>query len=162
MSAVVTDTDTGAVVREFIRAVWNGEVPDALEQLTTPDFALHQLVADEDHDRASFEAFRTEMHDAMPDFAMVIEDLVVEGDRAIAHVTMNGTPEKPMQALQPTGESFSVDAFHKYRFEDGRIAEAWVMADAIGTLSQLGVFPPGPGMMLRIVAGKVKARLLGG
>ena len=162
MTAAVTETDTGAVVREFVRAVWNGEDPDAIESLTTDDFALHQLVAGEDHDRDGFAGFQTEMLEAMPDFTMAIEDLVVDGDDAVALVRLGGTPVKPMQAIRPTGESFSVNAFQKYRVEDGRIAEVWVMADAIGTLSQLGVFPPSPRMMLRIAVGKLRSRLFGG
>jgi steroid delta-isomerase-like uncharacterized protein len=159
---VSAETDPRAVVEAFVEEVWNGEDPAALEALTTPDFALHQLVADEDHDRESFAAFRAEMHDAMPDFSMVIEDLVVEGDDAVALLRMGGTPVKPLQAVQPTGESFSVHAFHKYRVDDGRIAEAWLMVDAIGTMSQLGLFPPGPRMLARVAAGKLKAKLFGG
>lgn len=162
MTAAVSRTDTESVVSEFVVAVWNGEEPDAIEELTTPAFALHQLVAEEDHDRDGFRTFQTEMHDAMPDFSLEIEDLVVEGDTAIVHVTMSGTPEKPMQAIQPTGASFSVDAFHKYRLEDGRIAEVWVMADALSTLNQLGLFPPPPAMVLKLVASEVKGRLFGG
>lgn len=162
MSAPVSETDTGAVVRRFVELVWDAGDVDALAELTTADFALHQLVASEDHDRASFEAFLRETHAAMPDFSMALEDLVVEGDDAVALLTMGGTPEKPLQAVQPTGKSFRVNVFQKYRVEDGRVAEVWVMADAIGTLSQLGVFPPGPRMMARVAAGKLKAKLFGG
>lgn len=162
MSAVVTETDTGTVVRRFVDEVWGAGDVDALEELTTDGFALHQLVAHETHDREGFGAFLAQTHDAMPDFSMDLEDLVVEGDDAVALLTMGGTPEKPLQAVQPTGKSFSVNVFQKYRVEDGRVAEVWVMADAIGTLSQLGVFPPGPRMLLRMVTGKLKARLLGG
>lgn len=161
MRAVVTETDSRAVVEAFVDEVWNGEDVGALERLTTSDFSLHQLVADEDHDRESFAGFREEMHDAMPDFSLVIDDLVVEGPDAIALLRMGGTPVKPLQAVQPTGESFSVHTFHKYRVEDGRIAEAWLMVDAIGTMSQLGLFPPGPRMVLRMLAGKLKGRLTG-
>lgn len=161
MTAVVTDTDTEAVVREFIRTVWNAEDPDAIETLASADLVAHQLVARQDHDRESFSEFQAEFHAAVPDFSMEIDDLVVQDDDAMALVTMSGTPEKPMQALQPTGESFTVHAFQKYRLADGRVAEVWVMADALGTLNQLGLFPPPPGMILRMVAGKVKQRLLG-
>lgn len=161
MRSMLAETDPRAVVEAFVDEVWNGRDVEALERLTTPDFSLHQLVADEDHDRESFAGFREELHDAMPDFSMEIEDLVVEGDDAVALLRMGGTPVKPLQALQPTGESFSVHAFHKYRVEDGRIAEAWLMVDAIGTMSQLGLFPPGPRMVLRLLAGKLKGRLFG-
>lgn len=161
MSSLVTDADTADIVGAFVEAVWNGEDPDAMDDLTTDGFLLHQLVAGEDHDRASFRAFMADIHDAMPDFSIVIRDLVVDGDDAIALLRMSGTPEKPMQAIRPTGRSFEVDVFHKYRLEDGRIAEIWVMADAVGTLRQLGIFPPTPRLMLRLAAGKLKARLLG-
>ena len=162
MSTLVTASDTRTAVGDFVDRVWNDGDTDALDELTTDGFALHQLVAGETHDREAFAAFVDQLHDAMPDFAIEIDDLVVEGDDAIALLTMGGTPEKPMQAVQPTGKSFSVDVFHKYRLEDGRIAEVWVMADAIGTLSQLGIFPPGPRLMLRIAANKLKAKLFGG
>lgn len=162
MSTTVAEPEAVTVVRVFIRDVWNGEAPDAIDELTTEDFALHQLVAEEDHDLDGFRAFLAELHNAMPDFSLVVEDLVVEGDVAIAHATMSGTPEEPMQALQPTGESFSVNVFHKYRLDDGRIAESWVMADALSTLNQLGMFPPPPGMILKMVGRKLKGRLFGG
>ena len=161
MTPAVSRTDVAPVVREFVAAVWNGEDPDAIDDLTTRDFWLHQLVAESDHDRDGFRAFVDEMHAAMPDFSLVIEDLVVDGDVAIVHATMRGTPEQPMQALQPTGESFAVNVFHKYRLEGDRIAEAWVMADALSTLNQLGLFPPPPSMMLKLVGRKLRGRLFG-
>ena len=160
--AVVTDTDAGAVVRAFVDDVWNGDDPGALDALTTDDFVLHQLVAGEDHDREAFASFQADMRTAIPDLTIEVEDLVVDGDDAVALVRMRGTPERPMQAIRPTGESFDVDAFQKYRIEDGRIAEVWVMVDAIGTMRQLGLFPPSPGTMLRVAAGKAKSRLFGG
>lgn len=159
MTTVVTRTDTEGVVREFVRAVWNGEDPDAIERLTTADFVLHQLVADEDHDREGFVTFQRGMLDALPDFELTIEDMVVDGDDAIALVTLSGTPERPYQALQPTGKSFSSPAFQKYRLEDGQVVEVWVMVDAMGTMRQLGLFPPGPGLVLRMVGRTLKARL---
>lgn len=159
--AVVTDSDAGAVVRAFVEDVWNGADPAAIDALTTDDFVLHQLVAGEDHDRDGFAAFHAEMLDAMPDLSVDVEDLLVDGDDAVALVRMRGTPEKPMQALRPTGRSFDVNAFQKYRLEGGRVAEVWVMVDAIGTLSQLGVFPPSPRLMARIALGKLRARLPG-
>lgn len=161
MTAAVPRPDTEAVVREFVGAVWNGQDPDAIERLTTPDFALHQLVAGEDHDREGFTAFQRGMLEALPDFELTIDDLVVEGDDAIALVTLSGTPERPYQALQPTGKSFSSPAFQKYRLEDGQVAEVWVMVDAMGTMRQLGLFPPGPRMVLRMLAKKLKGRLFG-
>lgn len=162
MAATQRNRSTRAVVRSFVRDVWNGEDPTTIETLTTEDFALHQLVAKEDHDRESFAAFQADVRTAIPDLTIEIEDLVVDGDDAVALVRMRGTPERPMQAIRPTGESFDVDAFQKYRLSNGRIVEVWVMVDAIGTMRQLGLFPPSPGTMLRIAAGKARSRIFGG
>lgn len=162
MSTTQRNLSSEAVVRQFVEDVWNAGGPDAIETLTTPGFVLHQLVADEHHDRESFSSFMAGLSEAVPDLTIEIEDLVVQGDDAVALVRMRGTPERPYQALRPTGESFDVHAFHKYRLVDGRVDEAWVMADAVGTMRQLGLFPPSPGTMLRVAAGKARRRLRGG
>ena len=162
MSTTQQNRSTETVVRRFVDDVWNGGDPDAVETLTTPGFELHQLVADEHHDRESFSSFLAGLSEAVPDLTIDVEDLVVDGDDAVALVRMRGTPERQYQALRPTGESFDVDAFHKYRLADGRVDEVWVMADAVGTMRQLGLFPPSPGLMLRVAAGKARTRLLGG
>lgn len=47
------------------------------------------------------------------------------------------------------------------RFEDGKVVESWLQSDVMGLLQQLGVFPPNPGMLVRMTAGKLKSRLLG-
>lgn len=162
MATTQQDRSSEAIVRRFVDDVWNGGSPGAVETLTTAGFVLHQLVADEHHDHESFSSFLAGLSEAVPDLTIEIADLVVDGDDAVALVRMRGTPERPYQALRPTGESFDVDAFHKYRVADGRIDEVWVMADAVGTLRQLGLFPPSPGLMLRIAFGKARERLLGG
>lgn len=149
------------IVQAFIRDVWNGDNLDALNRLTTEDFAMHQLVAREDHDRESFRGFQERILDAMPDFSITLDELITEGEDAVALVRMSGTPEKPFQAIQPTGKSFEVPVFHKYRFEDDRIGELWVMADAMGVMRQLGLFPPGPKLIFKMVLGKIKSRILG-
>lgn len=157
----MSEAESSAIVQEFIRDVWNGGDLDALDRLTAEDFALHQLVAREDHDRESFREFQERVLDAMPDFSITIDDLITEGEDTVAFVRMQGTPEKPLQAIQPTGQSFEVPVFHKYRLEDGRVAELWVMADAMGTMRQLGLFPPGPKLMMKMVINKFKSRIPG-
>lgn len=157
----MSEAESSAIVQEFIRDVWNGGDLDALDRLTTDDFVLHQLVARKDHDRESFLAFQESVLNSMPDFSIAIDDLITDGEDAVALIQMSGTPEKPLQAIQPTGKSFEVPVFHKYRFEEGRIAEIWVMADAMGTMRQLGLFPPGPKLMIKLVLSKIMSRVMG-
>jgi predicted ester cyclase len=89
------------------------------------------------------------------------EDIVAEGDQVVAYVTIHGTPERQYGALAPTGESFDSVGFQKYRLEDGKLAEVWVLPNAMEMLRQLGIFPDSPGKVLRLVFGALKGRLLG-
>ena len=149
------------LVHQFVANVWNGEDLDAIEELATPDLVVHGLGAGVDRTREEFAEFPAGLLDAVPDLELAVDDVVVEGDRAVAYVTVRGTPEKQYGALAPTGESFDSVAFQKYRIEDGRIAEVWVLPNAMGMLRQLGIFPDSPGKVLRLLFGALKGRLLG-
>lgn len=157
-SAVESNRD---LVRRFVTSVWNGEDLGAIEDLTTDDLVVHALGADVDRTREEFVEFHAGLLEAIPDLEHVVEDVVVEGDGAVAYVTIHGTPEKQYGALAPTGESFDSVGFQRYRIEDGRVAEVWVLPNAIGMLRQLGVFPDSPRKVLRLLFGALKGKLVG-
>jgi predicted ester cyclase len=48
--------------------------------------------------------------------------------------------------IAPTGRAVTVAAMELFRLADGKIAEQWVIVDALGMSQQLGAVPgPGPG-----------------
>jgi predicted ester cyclase len=120
---------------------------------------VHQLGKGEDADRQAFEAFVTEFAAAVPDLRFDVESTVAEGDEVVVHLTVSGTPQKPVGALRPTGESFTADAFHRYRIEDGRIAEAWLLPNGMGIVAQLGLLPDSPVKVVRLVVGRIVSRI---
>jgi Predicted ester cyclase len=149
------------LVRRFVAAVWNGEDLDAIQELATADLVVHALGADVDRTREAFLEFHTGLLDAVPDLEHVVEDVVAESDRVVVHATIRGTPESQYGVLAPTGESFETVGFQKYRIEGGRIAEVWVLPNAMGMLRQLRIFPDSPGKVLRLLVGAVRGRLVG-
>lgn len=151
-----------ALVRRFVADVWNGGDLESIQQLTTADFVAHQLGASNDRDRDAFKEFHAGLLDAVPDLRHEVEDVVADGDDLVLFLTVRGTPEKQYGALAPTGESFEGPCFQKYRIEDGRVAELWVLPNAMGMLRDLGIFPDSPGKMLRLIAGAIRGRLFGG
>lgn len=161
MSAPQSVAENKALVTRFIDAVWNGEDLDAINDLASPDLVVHGLGAGVDRTRSEFADFHGGLLDAVPDLNHDIEDIVAEGDRVVASVTIRGTPERQCGALAPTGKTFESVGFQQYRIEDGRIAEVWVLPNAMGMLRQLGIFPDSPGKVLRLMAGALKARLPG-
>jgi len=81
--------------------------------------------------------------DAWPDMHVEIEDLIAEGDRVAARVTVSATPQKEAFGVPPTGKSFKVGGMYLVRIAGGKIAEHWSIEDAIGIMQQLGLMPAG-------------------
>jgi predicted ester cyclase len=86
----------------------------ALDELFDPNVIRHAAgeIGSESAKRALANAFT-----AFPDKRFVVEDLLVEGDKAALRVTVHGVPIAPGQPLPIIMEIF--------RIENGRVAEVW-------------------------------------
>jgi Cu-Zn family superoxide dismutase len=103
-----------------------------------------------------------------PDLTMTVDDLVAEGDRVTARVTMRGThlADFPLWFVEggsvpATGKPVTVLMLQVFRLEDGRIVEMWGAPDFLGLLLQLGVrFQPPAADAAGSPARTASARLL--
>lgn len=153
------------LVEAFLTAFVGGEV-DAVTELVTEDCVVHQVRWPLDVEGRDAIVQRTaESAGTFEDTTMTVERAVVDGDRIAAHVTASGRNVGPIRMegreIAPTGRFFEVPQFGIYRVEDGQIAEAWLLADALGLVEQLGNFPTGPGAMLGILLRQLRWRLGG-
>jgi len=74
-----------------------------------------------------------------------VEDLLADGDKVVARVSIRGTHQGTLRGIAPTGKPISVMAINVLRIENGQIVEHWGLADRLSALQQLGVVPlPGP------------------
>jgi predicted ester cyclase len=77
---------------------------------------------------------------AMPDFRLDIEDIFATGDRAAVRLRMTGTHTgEPLLGCPATGKELSANAVFIYRFNGGRIAEAWQMVDGLAFFRLAGL-----------------------
>lgn len=86
---------------------------------------------------------------AFPDNHHAVEDMLAEGDRVVARVTLTGTHEGEFRGLPPTGRRIAVNEIHIYRLEGSKAVEHRVGRDDFGAMRQLGVIldsapVPGP------------------
>ena len=78
--------------------------------------------------------------DSFSDVDLRVLDLVADGDRVAARFSCSGTHTGAWQGHAPTGRRFhQVAEAYFFRFEDGRIAEAWGLEDNLTRLQQLGL-----------------------
>ena len=78
---------------------------------------------------------------AFPDLHIAVDDLVAEGERVAARVTISGTHQGEMMGIAPTGKRVEIRSIDIIRFEDGKAAEHWGETDIMSMMQQLGVVP---------------------
>ena len=79
------------------------------------------------------------LRSGFPDIHYTIEDLVAEGDRVVVRWTWQGTHEGRYLVFSPSRKQHRVSGITIYQIEEGKIVKAWLQADRLGHLQQLGV-----------------------
>jgi steroid delta-isomerase-like uncharacterized protein len=129
------------LVRRWVE-MWNTGNLDAVDQLATSDFLRHDPNSPEvrgpEAERQLIAMYRA----AFPDLQFTIEDLIAEGDKVVGRFVARGTHRGELLGIPPTQASITVATIEIYRIEAHRIAEQWVIMDALGIMQQLGVVPP--------------------
>ncbi len=150
----MTSTENKKIVEQFFEASSRGVVEGSLA-LWAPDAINHGRFRPGDpRERrmpTGLDGLRrvlTSLHTAFPDRQWQIEDMVAEGDKVMCRVTVSGThrgvPEvlveggPLLQALTPTGKSYSVQYIHEFRLANSKIAEHWAARDDLMLLEELG------------------------
>lgn len=79
---------------------------------------------------------------AVPDLSCTVEQLIVAGDRVVAHLHFRGHFSGRFAGRQGRGQPVDFIATDIYRVAGGRIAENWHIEDNLSLLTQLGVVTP--------------------
>lgn len=125
--------------RKYIDSVYNAHDPDAVDRFFTPDVIVHSVAPDVESGRGTDylkELART-LITAFPDVKLTVEEVVREGDRLAARVTVEGTHKGEFAGIKPTGRTIKVANFAVYRIRDGKIAEMWSLVDTTQLRVQL-------------------------
>ena len=130
------------LVRRLYEEAFNEGNLDLVGELVAPDVVTHNpIILDAptgpDSIRGGVEMIRR----AFPDFHVAVEDLIAEGDRVAAFLTMSGTNEGDYRRGGATGKRGTMRAFFIWRIADGKLAESWGAADRFGFLQELGIVP---------------------
>ena len=78
---------------------------------------------------------------AIPDIRCEIEQMIVAGDRVVAHLRFRGHFTGRFEQIQGQGQTINFIATDIYRVADGRIAENWHIEDNLTLQQELGLIP---------------------
>ncbi|HEX2916254.1 MAG TPA: ester cyclase [Chloroflexia bacterium] len=134
-----------ALVRLFYEDIWNKGNVAALDVFLEPDFVFHNPVFPVGNN--GIEGYRrivNTMHLGFPDQHWVLEDVLVDNDKVVTRWKMYGTHTGPYLGIAPTGKEVTISGMSIERFVGSKIAEQWVISDALGFLLQEGFTPSRP------------------
>ena len=128
------------LVRRY-QDIYNRNDLDALTQVLADNLLTPRIMAGVPSGLEGAKAAHRIMLKGFPDFQTTIEDLVAEGDKVAARISMRGTHTGDFVGIPPTGKRVEFTGMYVVRIENGKIAEHWGEEDSISLLSQLGVRP---------------------
>src|SRR5688500_3171916 len=88
-----------------------------------------------------YKGFMSALLAAFPDSRFLVDDVIAEGDKVAVRHRLQGTHQAEFQGIPATDKHVEVGGIVIFRIENGMIAEAWLNADLMGMLQQLGAIP---------------------
>jgi len=132
-----------ALVRRFYEDVVNKGDMRLAEEVLAADYVEHPSFPGTPSGLAGFRQFVAMVATAFPDLHVTVEDVIAEGDKVAARVTVSGTHRGVLLGtIQPTGTHATWTGIDLIRIADGKIVERWSQRDLLGLMQQLGVIPP--------------------
>jgi len=108
------------------------------DTILTPDYVVHP---EEARGAAGLQEMVGGYRAALSNLRVDIEQQFSAGDRVATVSTIRGVHEGDLMGTPPTGREVAFAMITISRFEDGRIAEEWEIADTVALLAQIGALP---------------------
>lgn len=124
------------IVFQWLAAGDAGEF-DSFDHLLHPDVVVH---APAGLSTTSAEEEKTVWRDAkaaIPDLQHEVQEVVANGDVEMARVVVTGTLTSKFGGLEGTGRRFRIDQAVIVHLREGKIAEAWEIADMAALTAQV-------------------------
>ena len=130
-----------ASVRRFYDEVFNKKNRAAIDEFIAPNHVDHAAPPGLPGGIEGAKQTLTMYLTAFPDLHFTVEDLLAEGDKVVARITMRGTQQGALMGIPPTGKQVMVTAIDINRIVGDKSVEHWLQMDTLGLLQQLGVVP---------------------
>jgi predicted ester cyclase len=142
--STMTAEQNKAIIRRYYEEIANQRRFELADEIISPDFRLF-LDSQPPYGPEGVKQFLDWLiTQTFPDLRVTIEELVAEGDRVAARVTLHATPHLPIDwingfdTIPVTGKSFAFKEYVFWGLAEGKIVERWILFDQLDMLRQLG------------------------
>jgi len=129
-----------ALVERYVLA-FNAHDADAFRDVIANDYVQHNGRAGQG--LAGTQATLRGYFQTFPDMHVQVEDLIIDGDKVVARLTITATHNHPVQlgpnapVFQPTGKRLAWGDIEIWRVADGKFVEHWDQSDLAGLARQM-------------------------
>ena len=132
-----------ATMRRTYERINAGDI-DGFGDLVADDFVEHQGGPGFPRTKQGTLDFFRALLTAFPDLRMTVEDVIADGDKTVARVSITGTHRGEFMGVPPTDRHVDIQLIDIMRFDHaGRVGEHWGVGDMLSLMQQLGVVPTG-------------------
>lgn len=132
-------TQDRATLDLFYRA-FAGE-PELLDRAVTPDWQDLPLAPGQQPGPEGIRPMIAGLKQAIPDIAIVVHEVIADGDRIGVRAEMTGTHTGAWFGVAPTGRAFKVALHEFHTIKGGRLTHTFHLEDWFGWLNQVGAWP---------------------
>ena len=130
------------LVRRFFEEMINKGNMELAEEIMTADFVDHNASPGAAPGTEGFKQFIAMVGTAFPDISVKVEDMIADGNKVVARLTVSGTHKGMlMGSIPPTNKHATWTGIDIFGITDGKIVERWSERDLLGLMQQLGVVP---------------------
>jgi len=127
-----------AIVRRY-QEIYNRNDLEALGEVVAEDLRTPKIMAGMPPGLEGARQVHATTLIGMPDWHTRLDDLVAEGDRVAARLTMTGTHSGDFWGFPASGNRVEFTGIFIVRIAGGKIVEHWGEEDGVSLLQQLGV-----------------------
>jgi steroid delta-isomerase-like uncharacterized protein len=111
------------------------------EEYIHPDCVDHNSQPGQASGRQGIVDFAKVLTSAFSDTELQFVNLIAEGDKAVAHWSMQSTHTGEFFGIPATNKRINITGTDVVRIVDGKITDWWHNEDVLGMMGQLGVGP---------------------
>lgn len=127
------------IAARIFNEMWNGKRPELAKELFTTDATfVDPHVPMPTKGIEGHAAYLQLFMKAIPDLQFTIEEQVGEGNTVVTRLTSTGTHKGELLGVAPTNKKATLPGIVIHRFRNDKVAETFVMWDALGFLQAVG------------------------
>jgi predicted ester cyclase len=128
-----------ALIGRIADDIWNQGDLTVVDEVMSADGKYHgPHMPNGTGDRETWRRAISMYRSAFPDSRVTYDELIVSGDTVVGRWSATATHTGQLPGVGPTGKQIKMGGITIYRFEAGKIVEAWEQLDMLGMWQQIG------------------------